>query len=351
MANIDAFLWLMLEQRASDLQFVAGHEPVLRIDGELVPVNYRTITSAECLNFIDEILPPHKQDEFRKMMDIDFSYQLEDRARFRVNLFQHRLGSGATFRMIPMQIPSMEELHLPLQVLNFTIHGEGLILVTGPCGHGKSTTLASLIDYINTNRGQHIMTIEDPIEFAFKPKKSLVTQREIGRYVDSYEAGLRTILRNMADVILIGELQDTTVIDLALTAAQTGSLVFSTLPAQTCSGAVSRIIDSFPYAEQSRIRNNLAISLKGIINQKLVRRSNDRGRVPVVELLNESPELSAIIRRGFPEQIHTCFDSADTTMNISFDQSLMDLYTNEYISLDTAISHARKPETFESLTI
>lgn len=351
MANIDAFLWLMLEQRASDLLFMAGQQPVLRIDGELLPINYRIITSGECLNFIFEILPDGKQEDFKKNLDIDFSYQLEEYARFRVSLFQHRLGPGATFRLIPTQIPSIEDINLPLQLMNFTILREGLILVTGPAGNGKSTTVAALIDCISANSSRYIMTIENPIEFTFKSGKSLVIQREIGPYIDSYETGLQGILQSNPDVILISELNNTTVIDMALTAAQTGSLVFSTLNTQSCADAITRIIDSFPLSEQARIRNSLAICLKGVINQKLVRRLNYRGRVPIVELLHESPELSDIIRQGAIQQLRTCFDSSHTSMNISIDQSLMHLYTNELISLETAMAHAVKPETFESMTI
>jgi twitching motility protein PilT len=351
MANIDAFLWLMLEQQASDLHFIAGHEPVLRIDGNLVPVKYRPITSTECRNFVFEILPETLQQRFDQKMDADFAYQLKDQARFRVNLFQHQDGTGAVFRLIPMQIPSLEDLHLPMQLLEFPVYREGLVLVTGPSGSGKSTTLASLIDYINANSSRHILTIEDPVEFSFKHKQSLITQREIGRDVDSFQTGLKPESRGAADVILVSDLHDLETIDLVLSAAQTGSLVFTTLHSRSCVSAISHIVDSFPFREQTRIRSQLAITLHGVINQKLIQRPNRRGRVPVIELMSSSAELAHIIREGSLYQMHRYFDSADNHRNITFDQSLMSLYTSELISIETAIRHAQTPETFENLTV
>ncbi len=350
MANIDAFLWLMMEQQASDLHFIAGHEPVLRIDGDLVPVKYRAITSDECKNFVFEIMPEHLQDRFNQTMDLDFAYQLEDQARFRVNLFQHQFGPGAMFRLIPMQIPSMEDLHLPMQLLEFPVYREGLVIVTGTAGSGKSTTLASLIDYINSNSSRHILTIEDPVEFSFKRKQSLITQREIGRDVDSFQTGLTPVSRRSADVILVSSLADIDTIDLVLDAAQTGALVFAVMHTSSCVSTISHIIESFPFSEQTRIRRHLAICLLGIINQKLIQRPNIRGRVPIIELMTSSPELAHIIREGSLYQIHRYFETADEARNITFDQSLMNLYSNELISYETAVKYAQKPELFKKLT-
>ncbi len=226
-----------------------------------------------------------------------------------------------------------------------------MVLVTGTAASGKSTTIAALIDTINANSRRHILTIEDPIEFIFKRKQSLVNQREIGSHTESFQSALRFASKSAADVLLVSELPDCETINLALTAAATGTLVFATMPCRSCVSAIANLVDSFPFAKRPKIRSMLSVSLRGIITQQLVRRPHFRGRVPVVELLGSSPELSHMIREGTIHQINDYFENADESRNITRDKSLMDLYTNEFITLDTAIAVARNPETFEALKV
>jgi len=335
MARVDAFLRLMMDQRASDLHFVAGNEPILRVNGELLPIKYRKVSSSDCMTFINEIMPKHTKKRFENQNDVDFSYQLEDLARFRVNVFRHRNGVGATFRMIPMQIPTVENLNLPSVVLNFADARKGLILITGPTGCGKSTTLAAIIEEINERHRRHILTIEDPIEFIYRRKNSLISQREVGVHTENFHSALRAATRGSADVILVGEMRDAETVSLAMTAAETGSLVFGTLHTQSCAQAITRIIDVFPADRQPQIRSMLSISLKGIISQMLVRRANARGRVPVVELIFGSAALSHLIREG------------KTQYNISRDHSLFKLMTEDIITPELAFSMARDQNRFK----
>lgn len=351
MAKIDAFLRLMLEQRASDLLFISGSEPFLRIDGDLLQIRYRRISPDECRRFIREIMQEHLKERFDRQMDVDFTYQLEDKARFRVNFFQHRSGFGAAFRLVPMQVPTIEDLHLPMQLLEFPVYTDGLVLVTGTTGSGKSTTLAALIDTINTNSRRHILTIENPIEFIFKRKQSLITQREIGTHTDSFHSALKLASKSAADVLMVSELQDPDAINMALTAAETGTLVFATLPSRSCVAAISNLVDSFPFQKRPKIRSMLSVSLRGIITQQLVRMPLHKGLVPIIELLSSSTELSHMIREGNIHQIGTYFEVADESRNITRDRSLMNLYTNELITLDTAIANASNKEKFEALKV
>jgi len=348
MARIDAFLRLMIEQNASDLHFISGGEPVLRVDGNLLPVQYRRVTTIECRNLVNEITPKRLQSDFNRHMDIDFAYQVEDKARFRVSLFRHRQGIGATFRLIPIEIPTLEELNLPGQIEQFTEMKSGLVLVTGPTGCGKSTTLASLIDLINKTYSRHILTIEDPIEFVHTRKKCLVSQREIGLHVNDFCTALQNTTGNSADVVLVGELRDIETISSALTAAETGALVFGTLHTQSCASAISRIIDGFPGKRQLHIQNILSVVLKGIISQQLVHRKSVRGRVPITEIMTTSPALSHMIREDNLHQISAYLETADPEMNVSKDNSLKSLLKQELISLETAISFAKDPERFQT---
>ncbi len=354
MARIDAFLRLTMEQRASDLHFVAGSEPILRVNGELLPINYRKINSNDCMNFISEIIPPHVKGEFDRDMDVDFSYQLPGLARFRVNLFRHREGMGATFRMIPMEIPTVDKLHLPSVILDFGKLTKGLVLVTGPTGSGKSTTLATIIENINQNLHRHILTVEDPIEFIYQKKSSIISQREVGVHTKSFHAALRAATRGSADVILVGEMRDTETIALAITAAETGSLVLGTLHTQSCAQAITRIVDVFPSERQPQIRNMLSASLRGVVSQVLVRRANARGRVPVLEVLFGSPALAHIIRESKTYQIHSYIESSEGSSrlnNISRDRSLLTLLKEDLISPDVVGDLARDKSKFKEYNI
>ncbi|MCD4653336.1 PilT/PilU family type 4a pilus ATPase [bacterium] len=350
MARIDAFLRLMIEQKASDLHFIAGGEPVLRVDGDLLPVQYRIVTTAECLNLVNEILPQRLKDEFEKYLDVDFAYQIEDKARFRVSLFRHHRGVGATFRLIPLEIPTIQELHLPEQVEKFAETNQGLVLMTGSTGSGKSTTLAAIIDIINQKYSRHILTIEDPVEFVHKHKKCMISQLEIGIHTADYHSALQNTSRNSADIIMLGELRDSETILQALAVAETGSLVFGTLHTQSCASAISRIIDVFPGNQQAHIRSLLSVALKGVISQQLIRRRSVRGRVPVAEIMFGSPELSQLIRKGRIHQITAHSETAGSKDNVSRDMCLGVLLERELISLETATSLARDPGKFNTAT-
>ncbi len=348
MSRIDAFLRLMVEQRASDLHLMAGNVPILRVNGELLPVKYRKISSADCMAFISEIIPNHLKRKFEEENDADFGYQIEDVARFRVNLFRHRDGMGAAFRMIPMEIPAVEDLHLPPGILKFADIKKGLVLVTGPTGCGKSTTLATIIERINQTYRRHILTIEDPIEFIYKRRKSLISQREIGVHSESFHAALKSATRSSADVILVGEMRDIETISLAITAAETGSIVFGTLHTQSCAQAISRMIDVFPADRQAQIRNMISASLKGVVSQLLLKRADARGRVPIVEMLFGAPALSHIIREGKAYQIHSYIESSEgeRTLNQSRDSSLYQFLMKGLISPEQAHQLARDKNKF-----
>ena len=351
MARIDAFLQLMIEQKASDLHFVAGNVPILRVNGELLPIKYRRILSADCMAFINEILPSHLKRKFDADPDIDFSYQLQNQARFRVNLYRSREGVCATFRMIPMEIPMIDDLHLPKSIQKLADLKKGLVLVTGPTGSGKSTTLATIIEQINASFRRHILTIEDPIEFIYDRKLSLISQREIGIHAKGFQEALRAASRGSSDVILVGELRDPETISLAIAAAETGSLVFGTMHTQSCAQAVTRIIDVFPGERQAQIRNMISTSLRGVVSQLLVQRADARGRVPVVEILFGSPALSHLIREGKMFQIYSHIESSegDRSSNLSRDGSLHQLLTSNLISPETAHDLARDKSRFVSL--
>ena len=351
MARIDAFLRLMIEQKASDLHFISGGEPVLRVYGDLLPVQYRKITTDECLNLVEEILPGHLIDEFNTHMDVSFTYPLDDIARFRVTLFRHARGVGSTFHLIPLQNPSLETLMLPPQVEQFTHLDSGLVLVTGTAGSGRSTTLAAILDRINQNHPRHILTIENPIEFVFKRRKSLITQREFGTHSRDYVSALENAARGSADVILVGELRSCEAITRALTAAESKTLVFSTLPGATAASAIPRIIDVFPAGQQPHIRSMLSVALRGVIHQQLVRQSRVRGRVPVAEVLWGTTELSHMIRAGKIHEIDAYLEKADPSHTISRDRCLANLLEKELISLETAIAVARHPGAFQTAAV
>jgi twitching motility protein PilT len=350
MARIDAFLKLIVEQQASDLHLVAGSPPVIRVNGDLFPVKFRRMSRSDCENFFDEILTEKLKEEFRRYREIDFAYTIEDVARFRVNMFEHREGVGAVFRVIPNRIQTLAELNLPASLRRFALADKGLVLITGPTGSGKSTTLAAIIDVINTERKRHILTIEDPIEFVHTRKQSLISQRQVGRHTATFTTALRAASRGAADVILIGEMRDIETISMALTCAETGSLVFGTLHTTSAAKAITRIIDAFPSDRQGQVRTMLSMSLRGLAAQILVKRVGGRGRVPVVEILTGSPALANLIREAKIHQIPAHIETADTakTGMQSMDQALLQLVKDRVITPETAIAHARDITRFRN---
>lgn len=325
MAKIDEILALMTERRASDLHLASGSAPYLRINGEMVKLNYKDVTPEVCQALILEILTERQRAIFLEEWDLDCSYSLRGVGRFRLNAFRQRKGVGAVFRLIPDHIQTVEELGLPESLTNLLDVSEGLLLVTGPTGSGKSTTLASLIHHLNVNQRAHIITIEDPIEFVHKNEQSLINQREVSSHTKSFHQALRAALREDPDVILVGELRDLESISLALTAAETGHLVLATLHTNSATKTVDRIIDVFPENQQGQIRVMLSESLRGVVAQTLVRRSDGGGRVPVVEVLVNVPAVANLIREGKTYQVHSTMQTGQVHGMITFEASVNDL--------------------------
>ncbi len=348
MARIDAFLKLVVEQHASDLHILAGSPPVIRVNGDLFPIRFRSLTKNDCENFFDEILSEAMKRELFERYEIDFAYNLPEISRFRVNVFYHREGLGGAFRVIPNRIGTLEELNLPLALKNFARFERGLALITGPTGSGKSTTLAAIINVVNEESRLHILTIEDPIEFVHARKNCLISQRQIGRHTADFTSALRSASRGAADVILIGEMRDIETISMALTCAETGSLVFGTLHTTSAAKAVTRIIDTFPSDRQSQVRTMLSMSLRGAAAQLLIKRSGGRGRVPAVEILIGSPALANLIREGKVHQIPSHIETADTakTGMQSMDQALLELVKRRLITPESGVENARDPARF-----
>jgi len=332
MARIDEILNQMMEREASDLHLTSGSAPYLRIHGEMVKLNYKDLTPEVCQALLFEILSPPQRENFLDAWDMDCSYSLKGVGRFRVNIFRQRRGVGAVFRRIPESIKTIHELGLPSNIANLLDVSEGLILVTGPTGSGKSTTLASLIHTINTDRRAHIITIEDPIEFVHHNKSSLINQRELSSHTKSFHQALRAALREDPDVILVGEMRDLETISLAITAAETGHLVLATLHTNSATKTVDRIIDVFPEAQQSQIRVMLSESLRGVVAQSLVKRADGNGRVAVVEVLVNIPAVANLIREGKTFQIHSSMQTGQVHGMITFEAAMNDLVRKGIVS-------------------
>jgi len=332
MKRIDEILALMTEREASDLHIASGSAPYLRIHGEMVKLNYKDITPEVCQALIFEILSETQRESFLDDWDLDCSYSLKGVGRFRVNVFRQRKGVAAVFRLIPEQIQTIQELGLPETLENLINVSEGLVLVTGPTGSGKSTTLASLIHTINVNQRAHIITIEDPIEFVHHNEQSLINQREVSSHTKSFHQALRAALREDPDVILVGEMRDLETISLALTAAETGHLVLATLHTNSATKTIDRIIDVFPEAQQAQIRVMLSESLKGVVAQSLVSRGDGRGRVPVVEVLVNTPAVANLIREGKTCQIPSSMQTGQVHGMVTFEAALNDLVRKGIVS-------------------
>jgi twitching motility protein PilT len=309
MAKIDAFFRLMNSQGASDLHMVAGVAPCLRVQGELEPVNYKELDSEELIEMLEQITPPERFKEFLENGDLDLAYELEGVGRYRANFFKQVNGYGAVFRQIPTKIMTIEQLGLPPIARRFAMMEKGLVLVTGPTGSGKSTTLAAIIDYANKHRRDHIVTIEDPVEFKHERINCNINHREVGEHTNSFAAALRGALREDPDIILVGELRDRETIQLALEAAATGHLVCATLHTPSAAKTVDRIIDVFPTDAQEQVRTTLAEALKGVIAQSLFKRLNSRGRVVALEVMVGTPAVANMIREGKTHQLQTALQT------------------------------------------
>ncbi|MBL8605520.1 MAG: type IV pilus twitching motility protein PilT [Myxococcales bacterium] len=319
-------LRVMAQRGASDLHLSSNVPPMMRVHGEIVRFDESlgALTPENLRALLYPLMPAHNRAEFERRHDTDFAHEVSGVSRFRVNMFADRLGPGAVFRRIPFEIVPVERLGLPAEVLELCELNRGLVLVTGPTGSGKSTTLASLLDRINANRDDHILTIEDPIEFVHHDKKCLVNQREVHVHTDSFRNALRAALREDPDVVLVGEMRDLETVEIAIETAETGHLVFGTLHTNTAPSTVDRMIDQFPHERQSQIRAMLAESLKGVIAQTLCKKIGG-GRVPAFEVLLGTPAVSNLIREGKTFQLYGTMQSSRGAGMITLGESLTDL--------------------------
>ena len=344
--EIKELLIITKEKDASDLHLNVGVPPVLRINGKLEKLNLPELTPEDTHNMIYSILNEKQQTDFEKCGELDLSYELANLARFRVNVFKHRRGEGAAFRLIPEKIKTLSELNLPSILSTFTDKDKGFVLITGPTGSGKSTTLAALIDIINKKRYDNIITIEDPIEFVHYHQNCLISQREIGSHTKSFASALRSALREDPDVILVGEMRDLETISMALTAAETGHLVFSTLHTISAAETIERIIDVFPPHQQNQVRMQLAGTILGIIAQTLLPTLDEKGRVPAIEVMIANPAIRNLIREGKVHQIPSTIQTSKKEGMQSLDQSLKDLVREDKISREEAIKKAIDKKAF-----
>jgi twitching motility protein PilT len=325
MPRIDQFLNLLVEFGASDLHLSCGGPPVLRVHGHLQRVKYRDLVERDLEVLLGEILTEGQMGRYQATHDLDFAYEIAGVARFRGNFFRQHRGPGAVFRIIPSRIPTAEEINLPDAIRRFTHLNRGLVLVTGPTGSGKSTTLAAMIDLINQTRPEHILTIEDPIEFVHQNKKALVNQREVGPHTESFATALKAALREDPDVILVGEMRDRETIALALTAAETGHLVFGTLHTNSAHKTVDRIIDTFPGDLQHQVRAMLSESLRGVVAQQLLRKKGGKGRIAAHEIMVGTAAVSNLIREGKTYQIPSIIQTGKKDGMVQMDQSILAL--------------------------
>ncbi|HDK27570.1 MAG TPA: type IV pilus twitching motility protein PilT [Candidatus Atribacteria bacterium] len=344
--DIRELLSIAKQRNASDLHITVGVPPILRINGSLKKLDYPELTFKDVHEMIYSIIDDEQKSKYEKNHELDFSFELENVARFRINIFQTRKGEAAAFRIIPEKIKSLAELNLPEELSFFTKKSKGFVLVTGPTGCGKSTTLATLIDIINRERYAHIITIEDPIEFIHSHKNCIIDQREVGTHTDSFSYALRSALREDPDVILVGEMRDLETISMAVTAAETGHLVFSTLHTNSAAETVERIINVFPPYQQSQVRTQVAESLLGIVAQTLVPTIDGERRVPAIELMIATPAIRNIIRENKIHQISAIIQMGRKEGMISLDQSLRELLIEGRISREEAIKKAIDKKTF-----
>jgi twitching motility protein PilT len=338
--NLNDLLTKTVEYGASDLHICAGVPPIVRVYGELINLNEPILTPHDCVELAKQCLSSRMYERFLEIGEVDSSYSLAGASRFRVNVFKQRGTCAIAFRTIPAEIPVIEDLGLPGLVYDLSLKQRGLILITGPTGHGKSTTLAAMINYINSKRKCHIVTIEDPIEFLHKHNKSIINQREIGSDTKCYANALRAVLREDPDVILIGEMRDQETIATALTAAETGHLVLSTLHTIGSAKTIDRIIDVFPPHQQAQVRTQLSTVLMGIISQQLLKRTDNKGRVLATETMVWTPAIANLIRESRTHQINTCIQTGSQFGMYTMDSCLADLYKQELIDYETACQYS-----------
>ncbi|MDZ4655517.1 MAG: type IV pilus twitching motility protein PilT [Coriobacteriia bacterium] len=349
MADLNELLLKLVERGGSDLHVTVGMSPVMRINGRLIPSEGPRLTPRETKELLYGILTEEQREVLERNWEFDFAYGLSGVARFRVNVYFQRNSVGAAFRHIPVEIRSFEELRLPDVLESFCKKPRGFVLVTGPTGCGKSTTLATMVDYINSNEEVHIMTVEDPIEYLHHHKKAMINQREVGSDTKSFSQALKYILRQDPDVILIGEMRDLETVQAALTAAETGHLVLATLHTQDAAQTIDRIVDVFPPYQQQQVRVQLAGTLQGILSQQLLPTTDGRSRVVACEVLVPTSGIRNMIREGKTHQLPSAMQAGHQYGMVAMDQSLAELYRQGLVSLDCTLQRAVDPNILKTL--
>lgn len=347
--RIKNLLRLAAQQNASDLHLVVGRYPTLRLDGKLYPLTQEVILSPEDTQSLSNALL--SEDNKKKLADegqVDFSYNLENKARFRTNVFFQQGNVSVAMRLVSGRLSTLEELNIPTVLYEFTRKPQGLLLITGPVGHGKSTTLSALIDFINHNEDKNIITIEDPIEYVYEQDRCIINQREVGRDTKSFPDGLRNIFREDANVVLIGELRDLDTISTAMTAAETGHLILATLHTNDTSQTIDRVIDVFPAHQQNQVRSQLASVLLGVVSQRLVPRVGG-GRIPALEIMMNNHAVENLIRENKTYQIDSVIETGLREGMVSLDKSLADLVQRGLVTLDDAFVYAKNKEYLQML--
>jgi twitching motility protein PilT len=347
--QLNNLLTTCAKQNASDLHLAVGRKPTLRIDGVLVPLEKEPVMTPESAEGImSEMLTPEQKSKLMTQRQVDFAYSLEDKARFRVNVYFQRGYLAAALRLVPARIKTIEELNLPPLLHDFTQLSQGFILVVGPAGHGKSSTLAAIVDEINHSRSDHIITIEDPVEYLFTQDRCIVSQREVGSDATSFHAALRTVLRQDPDVVMIGEMRDAVSIGTAMTASETGHLVVSTLHTNSASQTIDRIIDSFPAEQQGQVTSQLSATLVAIVSQRLLPRISG-GRIPAMEIMIVNPAIRNLIRERKTYQIDLVIETSLQEGMVSLNRSLVNLVKNKEISLENAELYSLNPSELRIL--
>lgn len=346
--HLDEILRMAVERKASDVHITAGLPPMIRLDGEVVPLPYETVDPVQAQRLIYEVLADEHLEKFEQTHELDFGYSVKGLARFRFNVYMQRTSVAGALRMIPNRIPSFEELRLPPVVREIAKRSSGLVLVTGPTGSGKSTTIAAMIDDINESRQAHILTIEDPIEYLHRHKKCMVNQREMHSDTYSFHNALRAVLREDPDIILVGELRDLETIEAALTLAETGHLVFGTLHTRNAPATIDRVVDVFPADQQDQIRVLLANTIEGVISQQLLPKLGG-GRVAALEIMTGIPAIKNLIREGKTHQMYSVIETNKNVGMRTMDASLADLFRQGYVSYEECLMRAVDKETFARL--
>jgi twitching motility protein PilT len=347
MARIDQLFAMMKEQGASDLHLSSDIPPIFRLHGEITRLNFKPMGHADLTALLFEILTEPQKAQFNLKKDLDFAYSVPDLARFRGNLLMTHRGIAAVFRIIPGKVLSADELGLPDGIRKMTLFKKGLVLVTGPTGSGKTTTLAAMVDLINSTRKEHIITLEDPLEFIHQDKESHVNQRQVGAHTESFASALRAALREDPDIILVGEMRDLETIQLAITAAETGHLVFGTLHTNTAAKTIDRIVDVFPIDQQAQIRVMLSESLKGVVCQQLLRTSDGKGRAAAFEIMMGTPAVGNLIREAKTVQIPSIIQTSRKDGMQLMDQNILDLLKTRRVNPDEAYRCAIDKKQFE----